>query len=119
MCCSAFLNGYAIVGSAGNPAWVKGYVTAMSLPNCVATSQEWSPLVDNVTTTDHGEVLAPAGQTSAGQTYQMEGQRTGLDVFTLTADGKLVRAKTCFLGVTRSVGGSCSPKFNQITQIVY
>jgi len=42
-----------------------------------------------------------------------------LDVFTLTADGKLVRAKTCFLGVTRSVGGSCSPKFNQITQIVY
>jgi exo-beta-1,3-glucanase (GH17 family) len=110
----AFLDGYAVVGSAGNPAWVNGYVTSLSMPNCAILSQAWLPMADNLATTDHGELLV-----SAGQTFQIEGQRSGLDVFKLANDGKLERMRTYFLGLNRMVVSSCNPKLNQISRILY
>jgi DNA-binding beta-propeller fold protein YncE len=109
-----FVGDNAIVSCSGNPAWGGGGISVISLASRTVISSKLLPLADNFAVSDQGEILAAAGQSD-----DVQGSRLGLDVFTLSPEGELLRSRTFFFGVNRFVSSFGKPSYDQIRRIVY
>lgn len=104
---------YAVVGSAGNPAWVAdGRLSVVDLATMQVTSSRTAPLADNLATTGDGVVYVSA----ADQDPLFP--RLGVHVYELGPTGGLVLTKTYFLGINRHRSGD-NVQHDQVARIVY
>lgn len=103
---------WAIVGSAGNPAWASGRVTTIDLAQLKEISQRTVPLADNLATSGNNEFFVSSGESGLFR-------RLGIDVYVLEPSGDLVRTKSFFLGINGFNQSTGRPKNDQIRKIVF
>lgn len=104
-----------VISSSGNPAWISdAQVNVISLASRTVLSTKSIPLAGNLAVSERGEILVSTGLSDA-----VQGSRLGLDVLVLSPAGQLLRSRTFFLGINRSVPASGRPAYDQIQRIVY